>query len=68
MIDSHPLTYTLKPAPGRRVLDPATHQPLPERGAEVVAGTYWERRLLEGDVTLVTLVQPAVKATSRTTR
>lgn len=38
------------PEPGRRVVDPATRQPLPAEGAEVPRTTHWLRRLREGDV------------------
>lgn len=43
-------TMLVKPAANRRVLDPQTRQPLPAEGAEVPRGTYWMRRLADGDV------------------
>lgn len=45
-------TVFVKPAAGRRVLDPQTNKPLPGEGAEVPRNTYWERRLNDGDVLL----------------
>lgn len=44
----------VRPAPGRRVTDPRTGRPLPERGARVPATQYWHRRLADGDVVEVT--------------
>lgn len=43
---------TIKPAPGLRVLDPATMQPLPPEGAQVEKSAHWLRRIKAGDVTL----------------
>lgn len=43
----------IKPAEGRRVLDPVTKKPLPEAGASVRSSSYWERRLKAGDVVLI---------------
>ena len=43
----------LKPKPGLLVRDPTTLQPLPESGREVAPNSYWQRRLLAGDVVLV---------------
>jgi hypothetical protein len=42
----------VKPAPGRRVLDPARRppEPLPASGALVEESHYWRRRLSDGDV------------------
>lgn len=37
------------PAPGLRVVDPVTRQPLPAEGKEVERSSYWIRRLLDGD-------------------
>lgn len=48
---SNPQKTFVKPAAGRRVLDPATRKPLPAEGAEVERTPYWLRRLREGDVT-----------------
>ena len=54
------------PAAGLRVVDPATGQPLPAEGAEVERGTYWIRRLNDGDVTEGTApAATTVKATSK---
>ncbi|MDP1673373.1 MAG: DUF2635 domain-containing protein [Burkholderiales bacterium] len=47
---SNPQKLFVKPAAGRRVLDPATRKALPAEGAEVERNTYWLRRLREGDV------------------
>lgn len=57
----------VKPGPGLRVRMPGPHTAghLPPEGAEVPDDTYWHRRIAEGDVTLV---QPAVKAASKTAR
>jgi len=41
----------LVPAPGLRVLDPVTYEPLPAEGAIKSMTTYWRRRLRDGDVT-----------------
>lgn len=55
----------LKPArEGLIVLDPATYLPLPSEGADVPETSYWQRRLLDGDVVEVT--QPRAPARSRT--
>lgn len=43
-------TMILKPAPGRRVVDPVTMQALPEGGALVERTSFWIRRLKCGDV------------------
>lgn len=44
---------TVKPADGRRVVDPQTRKPLPAEGAEVERSVYWLRRINDGDVTEV---------------
>lgn len=48
----------IKPAEGRRVLDPATRQALPADGLRVALdsphATYWHRRLADGDVVATT--------------
>lgn len=55
----------IKPArEGLIVLDPATYFPLPAEGAEVPETSYWQRRLLDGDVVLVTQ-SPAPAAPAR---
>lgn len=43
-------TMFVIPAPGLRVLDPITHQPLAAEGEEKPRSTHWLRRLREGDV------------------
>jgi len=43
----------VQPAPGLVVRDPATRAPLPPEGAELTDSTYWQRRLIDGDVILV---------------
>lgn len=52
-----PQTLFLQPAAGRRVLNPATRQPLGPGGLAVADDsphiTYWLRRLAEGDVASV---------------
>lgn len=70
----------LQPAAGRRVVDPATRQPLPPEGLQLAPdsphATYWQRRLAEGDVVAqrvdvaVTPVKPVkpVQATSTGSR
>jgi hypothetical protein len=40
----------LKPAPGRRVLDPVTHEPLAPEGEVKPRTGFWLRRLKDGDV------------------
>lgn len=46
----------IKPAPGRRVLSPATRKPLGEEGITLDAAapevTYWSRRADDGDVVI----------------
>jgi hypothetical protein len=43
----------IQPAQGRRVIDPATGDPLPAEGAHVADSTYWRRRIKDKDVTRV---------------
>lgn len=43
----------VRPQPGRTVIDPATRQQLPEAGARVRWGSFWAKRLREGDITIV---------------
>lgn len=47
-----PDTVLLVPAEGRRVIDPATRQPVPAEGVGVPLplSTYWRRRIADGDV------------------
>lgn len=40
----------VKPPEGSMVKDPQTLLPLPERGKQVPASSYWLRRLRDGDV------------------
>jgi hypothetical protein len=42
----------VKPAPGLKVRDPATHVLLPDEGREVPDNTDWARMLAQGDVVL----------------
>lgn len=53
----------VKPAPGLRVVDPVTLQPLPAEGGEVPDDeSYWHRRIRSGDVVLVKpAAEPAKK-------
>jgi|DewCreStandDraft_4_1066084.scaffolds.fasta_scaffold217497_2 hypothetical protein len=41
----------LIPSPGLVVRDPATRAPLPPEGENKRMNTYWQRRVLAGDVT-----------------
>lgn len=49
---SDPAKIRLKPAPGRRVRDPATGEPLPAKGANFTLplNPFWSRRLADADV------------------
>lgn len=51
----------VKPAVGVKVRDPLTMQHLPDEGKEVVASTYWVRRIKCGDVIDVTNVEGSAK-------
>lgn len=44
-------TAYLIPAPGLRVVNPATKEPLPPEGDTVELDTYWIRRIGDKDVT-----------------
>jgi len=44
-------TAYLTPAPGLRVVNPATKAPLPAEGETVELDTYWIRRIGDQDVT-----------------
>lgn len=44
----------VKPASGKSVRDPVTKQPLPEDGARVCKCPYWNRRIKDGSVVVVT--------------
>jgi hypothetical protein len=43
----------VKPASGVLLRDPTTKRVIPPEGAEVEECSFWHRRALEGDVTLV---------------
>lgn len=49
----------VKPAEGRKVRDPISKLHLPDEGRDVPESTYWVRRILSGDVVLVT--EPVVQ-------
>lgn len=51
----------VKPAPGRRVPDPATGHCLPPKGVRVAASAYWSRRLADADIEIVAPAQPKPK-------
>ena len=56
----------VKPAAGMRVVNPATGLPLPVDGETVENGTYWIRRLNDGDVTQEEApAAPTAKANSK---
>lgn len=42
----------VKPAEGRLVRDPDTYQALPPGGAPVDMNSYWQRKLMAGDVVI----------------
>lgn len=44
----------IKPVNKRRVLDPATKTPIPEKGINVELTTYWRRRIMSGEVEIIT--------------
>lgn len=48
----------IKPAPGMIVRGPVSFKVLPEEGALVKPSTYWNRRLKDGSVVLVTPEAP----------
>ena len=62
-----PETLFIKPTAGRRVMDPATRQPLPADGLLLATdsphATYWHRRIADGDVVAT---QPAPAQTTKT--
>jgi hypothetical protein len=49
----------LKPKDGLRVCDPATGKPLAAEGENKCLNVYWQRRLNDGDVEIVTDAAPA---------
>lgn len=44
----------IKPVNGRSVPDPARGDILPEKGRNVEPSSYWCRRLVEGDIEIIT--------------
>lgn len=46
-------TFWVKPAHGLSVRDPMSLKTLPEEGAEVLNNSFWQRRIRDGDVTVV---------------
>ena len=52
---------TVKPLGGYVITDPATMQPLPEAGAQVVWSNYWQRRQTEGVVQVVETIKKGAK-------
>lgn len=56
-------TIFVIPAAGLRVVNPATGQPLPPNGETVEQGSYWIRRLGDGDVTEGAASAPTAAAT-----
>lgn len=59
----------IRPAQGKRIRDPRNAQVLPaDRDSNVVAGSYWTRRLAAGDVVQVSeeaQEKPAAKKESK---
>jgi Protein of unknown function (DUF2635) len=52
-------TMCIKPKPGLIVRDPVTHRPLAVEGEDKPRfDQYWQRRLRDGDVVLVTQSEP----------
>jgi hypothetical protein len=49
------------PAPGLTVPDPDRHDQLPAEGRSVPDGSYWRRRIEDGDVILKPAVEPSVE-------
>lgn len=43
----------VRPVEGAHVRCPETRQPLPREGKRVVLSSYWQRRILAGDVIVV---------------
>lgn len=60
---SHPNTFFIKPAPGRRLADPVTGAYLPEDGALMSRSGFWLRRLKDGDV--IEIKQAAPQETAK---
>ena len=60
---------TIRPAvPGSVIRDPRTRRPLPDAGESVSDSSFWRRRLLDGDVVLVTdhIKPPAAETAAET--
>ena len=55
-------SFVVKPVPGRIVLDPETLQPLAESGETKPRESYWQRRVLDGDVIVQDEAEEQVKA------
>jgi hypothetical protein len=53
----------IKPKEGLLVIDPSTYTYLPAEGKEVPASIYWHRRLRDGDIETVEIVQPTISDT-----
>lgn len=61
-------TCTVKPAAGRRVINPATMRPLPAEGELVEWGTFWIRLRNAGDIVVVEpkpAAKPAAKSAAK---
>lgn len=50
----------VKPAPGMRIIDPASGYVMPDEGKEVVYTTFWHRRVMQGDCVLISEAPPLV--------
>lgn len=44
--------------PSAKIRDPHTKQPLPKEGGDVPDNSFWNRRLLAGEVVRVSVVEP----------
>ncbi|PZQ45160.1 MAG: DUF2635 domain-containing protein [Micavibrio aeruginosavorus] len=42
----------IKPTTDLLIIDPETNCPIPKEGVEVEDGQYWQRRLLDRDITI----------------
>ncbi len=51
----------IKPKNGRIVIDPLTKKAIPEKGLRVVLTAYWQKRISDGDVEIVTRKSPKKK-------
>ena len=47
----------VKPKDGLKVRDPVTMRHIPDAGMEVPETSFWMRRLADGDVSVITMVQ-----------